>query len=1218
MNFYAYHNSYDLFYRKPFGAVECGQKIIFRLKTCSALSVEACYLRLWEKNQEKVIPMSLIPSAPQDIFQGERPHTTNGTMLNLNPQEDINSNLDRGDPTTPEIAHALELRTSNYELRNYEVPATPGLVWYYFIIQVGSQTYYYGNNEERLGGEGLLREQEQSPAYQITVYRPVKAPEWYKRGVMYQIFVDRFYNGRENGWSIYPRKNSLIHTDWNDNPIYIKDERGRVTHWDFFGGNLEGVLKKLPYLQELGINIIYFNPIFDSPSNHKYDTADYLRIDPAFGDEATFELLVTTAKSLGISIVLDGVFSHTGSDSIYFNKDSNYPELGAYQSADSPYYEWYQFKQGCDDYKCWWDVDTLPEVNEMNLSYRQFIYGSEESVISKWMKKGVAGWRLDVADELPDEFIQELRQAVKEINSDAVLIGEVWEDASNKASYGKLREYFWGCELDATMNYPWREIFLEFLLGRSGSSLVHRQILSLYENYPRENFYAAMNLIGSHDRARILTLLGEAPPEQDLTDSERQSYRLSPSARQLAVQRLKLLSLVQMTFPGVPCVYYGDEVGLEGYSDPYNRGTYPWGREDREIQDWYKKIIRMREEYEVLQTGDFQSFYSTPDVYGFKRTGEVEEITVLINRHSTQVKNVTLDLDTQRFSLVIDLLNGEIISREEQGYSAGLTLEIGPLSGRVFLGEKNDPAFGRQRLPQSCGILMPISSLPSAWGLGDLGEEAYQFIDFLADSGQSLWQVLPLNPTGLGDSPYQSASAFAGNPMFISLDHLLKAELLNPEEVHKKLDKLKSYSNEAAAHLKKIKNELLRESFKVFQARLQEQESDSPAPGDAELKYLSLQNYLTFIKENEEWLEDYALFRALKARFGGVAWYDWETGLASRSEESLAEYTKLLAEEIEFGRFVQYTFYYEWQELREYARAKGISLLGDMPLFVAADSCDVWVNRRFFKLDESGKPAKVAGVPPDYFSKTGQRWGNPVYDWESLAADQYSWWKKRIRLTLRLFDYIRLDHFRGLEAYWEIEAGEETAVKGRWMKGPGKKFFESLFVEFGKLPFIAEDLGFITAEVNILKRIFGFPGMKILQFTPMEEGMSENYHNFVYYSGTHDNDTLLGWYKTNKLQDEELKMSEKDEADKINENDEMKIACRRLIEDLYMSEAAWVIIPLQDILGLDTDARMNVPGTTEGNWHWKLSKKLLTEEVKLWLRSMAETSKRLTPNTREA
>lgn len=1227
MDLYAYHDSHNLFYRKPFGAVECGRKIGFRLKISAGIPIEACYLRLWKKGRERIIPMSLIPGE----FQ------TMNLELRASKPEVIPPNS-----AMTAIVQAFEPQTAPPEYClfgvEYEVPATPGLVWYYFVIQTGSRTFYYGNNGERLGGEGQLRQEDHPPSYQITVYQPAEVPAWYKQGIMYQIFVDRFKKGQQNGCFPYPRKNSLLHTDWNDTPIYIKDERGRVTHWDFFGGNLAGVLEELPYLKELGISIIYFNPIFDSPSNHKYDTSDYLKIDPAFGDEETLELLVARAKSLGISIILDGVFSHTGSDSIYFNKYGNYPGLGAYQSPDSPYFKWYKFKLSCDIYECWWDVDTLPEVEEMDPSYRQFIYGSEDSVIRKWMKKGIAGWRLDVADELPDEFIQELRQAVKEINPEAVLIGEVWEDASHKESYGQLRQYFLGNELDATMNYPWREVFLNFLLGQSDAGMLHRQILSLYENYPRENFYAAMNLIGSHDRPRILTLLGEAPPEGDLSDSRRQSFRLNSLARQLAVQRLRLLSLVQMTFPGVPCVYYGDEAGLEGYGDPYNRGTYPWGYEDRELQEWYKRMIRLRLEYEVLQTGDFQAFYRPADVYGYRRRGKNEEITVLINRHSTETREVTLDWELQPFPYVIDLLSGEVISWEER---ASLTLEIGPSSGRACFSKKVDPACWAPTLSRSCGVLMPVSSLPSDWGAGDFGEEAYRFLDFLAECQQSLWQILPLNPTGFGNSPYQSDSAFAGNPLFISLDHLLLEGLLKPEQVREKVREV-SQENVPEEVLEQVpdnivnfrsplsfglKYELLRAAFQVFQVRMKEEEPASPLPGKPETKYLSSQNYLSFIRANAEWLGDYALFRALKTHFGETAWYDWEQGIAARTEASIVRYSQLLAEEIEFNRFVQYTFFFEWQAIRQYALAKGIKLIGDIPLFVAADSCDVWANRRFFVLEESGKPAKVAGVPPDYFSATGQRWGNPLYNWEALASANYSWWKRRIHLTLRYYDYIRIDHFRGLEAFWEIEASEETAVKGRWMKGPGKRFLESLSAEFGKLPFIAEDLGFITPEVNILKRIFGLPGMKILQFTPLEEGLADKDNNFIYYSGTHDNDTLLGWLKAQKLQDEKNrryagsagdktaenensdKMKEKD--DKISEDAEMKIACRRLIEDLYMSPAAWVIIPMQDILGLDTDTRMNIPGTVGGNnWQWQMTQSRLTDEVKTWLRTLVVMSVR--------
>jgi 4-alpha-glucanotransferase len=1161
----AYHNSQDLFYREPFGAVACGEQITFRLKIFSALPIETCFLRLWETDREVVIPMLRTsenrqssditavpkPSTDQEIFEGK-----------------------------------------------YQAPYNPIISWYFFIIRVGTQTYYYGNNSKKLGGEGQLWEQE-PPAYQITVYKPVEVPKWYKQGLMYQIFVDRFYNCRPNGFTLYPRKNALLHANWSDLPIYIKDEHGRVTDWDFFGGTLQGVIEKLPYFKELGISILYFNPIFEASSNHKYDTADYLRIDPMYGDEAVFERLIKTARQVGISIILDGVFSHTGSDSIYFNKYGNYPGLGAYQSIDSPYAGWYQCIPNSSEYRCWWGVDSLPEVNEMDSSYRQFIYGSKESVINKWLTLGVAGWRLDVADELPDEFIQELRQAIKTTRPNAVLIGEVWEDASNKVSYGKLRKYLLGDELDATMNYPFRTSFLSFILGQSDSSLLHQEVMSLYENYPRENFYAAMNLIGSHDTARILTLLGDAPPEQSLTKTEQRNFRLTLFARELAVQRLRLLSLVQMTFPGVPCIYYGDEAGVEGYSDPNNRATYPWGKEDKEIQDWYRRLLRLHTEFEILQSGDFRSFFCEPNVYGFTRSGDEEEMIVLINRHLGETKTVNLTIKLQPFSLVIDLINGERIASETLS-----ALKINPLSGRALLRKKHLP--NNLQLDRSCGVLLHISSLPSSWGLGDLGKEAYEFVDFLTDSGQSLWQVLPLNPTGVGDCPYQSESVFAGNTVLISLDHMIREGLLSLEKTLQKYEQVRSLDlrkSFLSLALKELKRDLLREAYQRFVTLLVS--ALNGASFSSKSTYLSHKNYLQFQMDNKEWLEDYVLFRALKTHFGEIPWYDWEPKIASRNTEELAKYSLLLQEEMGFVRFLQYTFFYEWDNLKIYAKTNGVQLIGDIPHFVAADSCDVWVNRSLFILDEHGKPSKTAGVPPDYFSKTGQLWGNPIYNWEAMAVTQYAWWKKRIQFGLKLFDYLRLDHFRGFEAYWEVDAREETAEKGRWMKGPGKRFFESLVEALGSCPFIVEDLGVITTEVNVLKQIFGFPGTKVLQFTPLKEISMHSETDFVYYSGTHDNNTLLGWYERKCLTEGENPV-----RSDINQKALSKQACRKLIEEVYASQAVWVIIPLQDILGLGEEARMNVPGTIYGNWQWQLDKTLITDEVKLWLQTQAEKTKR--------
>jgi 4-alpha-glucanotransferase len=1182
MQRYAYHNSHDVFFRSPFGAVTCCQKIVIRIQIESNPSFEACYLCLWENGKEKRFSMVRHLSKENIIDNSSRKHEVFET--------------------------------------EYVVPDNPGLVWYYFILRVGSRIFYYGNNPERLGGEGKVWEVE-PPAYQITVYESMFIPAWYREGIMYQIYVDRFFNGNENQDIKNAKNKALIHADWYDTPFYIKDEEGKVTRWNFFGGNLLGVIKKLPYLKELGISIIYFNPIFESPSNHKYDTADYKKIDPMYGDAETFELLIKEAKHLEISILLDGVFSHTGSDSIYFNKEGNYPSVGAYQSENSPYYSWYKWKEK-REYTCWWGVESLPEVNEFDPAYQEFIYQAKDSVINTWMKKGVRGWRLDVADELPDEFIKRLRLAMKKVDPDSILIGEVWEDASNKVSYGELREYFLGKELDSTMNYPFREIFLSFLLGKIDAEQVHQGIMSLYENYPRENFYAVMNLIGSHDRARVLTLLGDAPSPEKLTPSEQESFKLSPEARTLAIQRLKLLTLVQMSFPGVPCIYYGDEAGLEGYTDPFNRATYPWGKEDSEILHWYKRVLRYRQEYGVLKRGDFFSFSVGKDVYGFKRVTEEEEIICLINRNLSETQEIELTFESDIYSQVIDIFEGKLIglsnksnnSVEHVNQVGQACLILPPLTGKALLYQKVANKKGskfphiREKLNRSCGVLMHISSLPSPWGIGDFGKEAYQFVDFLVESGQSLWQVLPLNPVGLGFSPYQSDSAFAGNPLFISIDQLIEVGLLSQEEVNSsyKCNFLNRIKEDEFERAKCLKTELLHLAQARFYNAISKdgqgrgknlyQELPQHKREGKEKYYLSQQNYHLYLKENDIWLRDYALYKCLKSLHNDLSWYEWENPLAFRESNTIKEIEKRYTQEIEYHTFVQYTFEYQWQSLKAYANEKGIQIIGDMPIFVATDSCDTWVNRELFVLDERNRPLKVAGVPPDYFSKTGQLWGNPVYSWEALEASDYSWWKLRFKQALMRYDVLRLDHFRGFESYWEVPAGEKTAVNGKWIKGPGKRFFERIISELEPLPLIAEDLGIITPEVNVLKLIFGFPGMKVLQFNPLEEFNKEPQPECVYYTGTHDNDTLLGWYKSEQ------------NHQKIRQGN---LAIQKEIEALYQCDAAWVIIPLQDILGLDRESRMNTPGTIEGNWQWRVENDSLTPEIREWLQNLAMKYKRI-------
>jgi len=643
MNGLIFHDSHDLEYRSPFGAVPHSQKVLLRLAVNSSEAIEAVILRIWENNNPaQNIAMQLEGSKEEGL-----PHS----------QAPVNS-------------YCAEITVSEV-----------GLYWYYFVIVSRNKTYYYGNNQERLGGQGLLQEQVPSP-YQITVYRDdFVVPAWFKESVLYQIFVDRFFNGNEDGKVDNAKQGSLLHGCWDDTPCYFKEADGSIQRWNFFGGNLQGIIKKLPYLKELGVGVIYLNPIFEASSNHKYDTADYKKIDPMFGDNADFKLLCAEALKYNIRIMLDGVFSHTGSDSIYFNREGNYPGLGAYQSKKSPYYSWYRFLNHPDEYESWWGVGTLPNVNEMVPSYQEFIYKGEDSVVRYWLNKGAAGWRLDVADELPDEFIKGLRQAMKEVNPEAVLLGEVWEDASNKVSYDANRQYLWGEELDSVTNYPFRQALLDFILGHGDASLLHRRLMSLSENYPRDHFYSTMNLIGSHDVPRVLTLLGEAPLAEELSDREKEKFRLNGRERRLAMMRLKLLVLFQMTFPGVPAIYYGDEAGMEGYADPYNRGPYPWGHADADLLPFYKKAIGLRNNYAAFHKGDWFPVWTKGDVYGFLRSYEDEVFLVMLNRHQTEERQISLELSEQYQGLW-----KEVFPQEKAGTQGNSILEItlNPLEGKVM------------------------------------------------------------------------------------------------------------------------------------------------------------------------------------------------------------------------------------------------------------------------------------------------------------------------------------------------------------------------------------------------------------------------------------------------------------------------------------------------------------------------------------------------------
>ena len=434
------------------------------------------------------------------------------------------------------------------------------------------------------------------PEWQLTVTKcDYKTPNWAKHGVTYQIFADRFCKVGDKPFS----KRGRLHTDWYERPD-IAREGVDYRADDFFGGNANGIISKLDYLKDLGVSLIYLSPIFESCSNHRYDTGDYLKIDPLFATEEEFENLVKEANARGIKIMLDGVFNHTGADSRYFNREGTYDTLGAYQSKQSPYYDWYYFTHFPDEYACWWGSTVVPTVNKSAKGFCDLVL-ADGGVIDKWTKKGVKGWRLDVVDELPTEFTTKLCRRIKQEGEDVLIVGEVWEDASTKIAYSQWRPYFMGEQLDSVMNYPFKEAIIAYALTGDKNEFV-ATVTHILENYPKESLDVLMNLIDSHDTARALTALSGVKMPRKKTD--RAAFCLSDTQYALAKKRLKLASTLQYVLPGVPCVFYGDEAGVQGYEDPLNRVTYPWGREDEELLSHYRALGVFREKYADYLTGE--------------------------------------------------------------------------------------------------------------------------------------------------------------------------------------------------------------------------------------------------------------------------------------------------------------------------------------------------------------------------------------------------------------------------------------------------------------------------------------------------------------------------------------------------------------------------------------------------------------------------------------
>ena len=608
-------------YKTPFGAVPCGGSVTFHCRPLASEGFDHCAL----------------------VLRGEFSATEAHIEFSCDgPEED-------------------RIRFSGL----VSAPPVPDLVWYHFRFW-------------REDGTGCIldstgyRNDGLAEPWQLTVYEETPTPQWFGEGVSYQIFPDRFCRLRlpDPAGMVGDR---WVHESWEDAPEWRPDPDGEVRNRDFFGGSLAGIASKLPYLADLGVTTLYLCPIFESASNHRYNTADYSKIDPMLGTEEDFRSLCAGAGALGIRVILDGVFNHTGSQSLYFNADGFYPTLGAAQSQDSPYAGWFSFHPWPTDYDAWWGIRTLPAVREENPDYVDYIIEGENSIIRRWLRAGAGGWRLDVADELPDWFIEKVRAVMDRDFPDAFLLGEVWEDASTKVAYSRRRRYLLGRELHSVMNYPFRTALLSWLRG-GDAALFQEAMETLRENYPPAAFYSAMNFLGTHDTPRVLTALGaDGLPE---SREERAVYRLSPDELSRGLGRLRLAALVLFTFPGSPTVYYGDEAGIQGFEDPFNRGTYPWGGEDRDLLDWFRTLGRLRRDRLPLRRGDLRWLCASGPLLAYSRTWEDQRLTTAVNA-SREIRTLSLPWEGETAE---DLLTGRRLTAE----GGMLDLTLPPLSGALL------------------------------------------------------------------------------------------------------------------------------------------------------------------------------------------------------------------------------------------------------------------------------------------------------------------------------------------------------------------------------------------------------------------------------------------------------------------------------------------------------------------------------------------------------
>lgn len=580
-----HHDSHLLRYRKPLGPIPAGGRVSIRF-LCNESN--AVTLRTWDGSEQRY-------------------------------------------PMLPIGNHLFEATIT--------VPETPMLFWYDFIIHVNGSELRYGNSANQLGGEGFPT-WGQPASFQITVYDPAyTTPDYVRRGVVYQIFPDRFFRGskgqtgrEEQILAAHPE--AAFHDEWNERPTLDPDpETGDNRALDFFGGTLRGIAEKLDSLKELGVSILYINPMFRARTNHRYDTGSYEEIDPILGTDSDFDLLIAEAEKRGMRVMLDGVFSHTGSDSMYFNRFGRYNTLGAYQSKESPYYDWYTFEEHPHRYRTWWGFQTLPTVNKDHPEYRRYLLDGDTGILPRWVRRGACGWRLDVADELPMTMLRDMRTAIRGVREDALLLGEVWEDASNKVAYGQMRCYCLGDTLDSVMNYPLRRAVIDFFTGACDAHHLRRVILHQQEVYPAPFYYSLMNLLGSHDRVRILNAMAGCDREGATQMDRLEASKVVLDKDTCAVAKTKVLKAIRLLclLPGAPTVYYGDEIGMQGMADPWNRAPMDWEHADETMRGAVKALLNQRLNTPMLQTGWLTVETDGPD-------------TLIVKRYAVDGKDVFGDL----------------------------------------------------------------------------------------------------------------------------------------------------------------------------------------------------------------------------------------------------------------------------------------------------------------------------------------------------------------------------------------------------------------------------------------------------------------------------------------------------------------------------------------------------------------------------------------------